>query len=77
MVDRFGLAPLGHGRDQEILAVHDVVDDRHGRAVFLARVTEYAGAVVPNKLPAFVLVHGALLRVHLVAPARSAAQVTW
>src|SRR6202042_3776520 len=51
------LAAGRHGRDQHVVAVHDVVDDGHGRPVVLPAVPEDAGPVLPHELPALIPVH--------------------
>src|SRR5947208_3503454 len=51
------LAAPGHGGDEEVVAVHDVVDHRHRGAVVPAPVAEDGGAVRAHELPARLLVH--------------------
>jgi len=55
--DRPGLAPRGHRGDQQVVAVHHVVNDGHGRAVVLAGIAEDTGAVVSYELPSLCLIH--------------------
>src|SRR6202011_4264253 len=60
--DSLGLGPLGHGRDDNLMPVRAVVDNRHRRAVFRSAVAEDRSPVIKNELPP-------LLRGHRVASA--------
>ena len=63
-IDSSGLAALLHrGDEQVIVAVHDVVDDRHRRAVLLAGIAEDACAVVADELAPLFLIHWRPLRI--------------
>jgi len=52
-----GLGPTSHGRDQQVVAIDHVVDDRNRRRPLLALEAEDAGAVVLDEGPALLLVH--------------------
>jgi ornithine decarboxylase len=56
------LAAGRHGRDQQVIAVQDVVHDRHGGPVVPAVVPEDAGPVLPHELPALDSVHACPFR---------------
>src|SRR5450755_3950564 len=53
----FGLAAGRHGRDQQVIAVQDVVHDRHGGPVVLAVVPENACPVLPHELATLGCIH--------------------
>src|SRR5208282_2547 len=56
--DCFRLSALSHRRDQNVVAVHHVVDDRHRRPIVLATVTKYARAMRADKFASFLGRHG-------------------
>ena len=52
-----GLGATSHRRNQQIVAVHRVVDDRHGRRAFLALIPEHAGAMSFHECASLFGVH--------------------
>ena len=58
---RMRLRPVRHRRDEQVIVVHDVVNDGHRRAVVHAVVAEDAGAVAAYEVAAFGGVHWPIL----------------
>src|ERR1022692_3748090 len=56
-VHRLRLAARLHGGDEDVVAVHDVVDHRHRRPVLAPGVAEDAGPVIPHELASLVRFH--------------------
>src|SRR6185436_9300016 len=55
--DGLGFGALGHRRDQQVVAVHDVVDDGHRRRPLLALEAEDAGSMALDERTSLSLVH--------------------